>query len=137
MNQIEFHADKSTGASNAKHLHLRKSGSMLTGVCSGIAEYLNVDVQLLRLGAVVLALVSGWTLPAYLAAAFILPLEEDSDAAGGARPLIDGQKVIKQIKLSARQLLSAAAMKDGGAFKHQWEAQVGNLRRAWMDAVQG
>ena len=46
---------------------------MICGVCSGLAEYLNVDVTLVRLGTAVLTAVWGTGLVAYLVAAIIMP----------------------------------------------------------------
>ena len=46
---------------------------MLCGVCSGLAEYLNVDVTLVRLGTAVLTAVWGTGLVAYIVAAIIMP----------------------------------------------------------------
>lgn len=54
---------------------LTKSGSqkMIAGVCGGIAEYLNVDVTVVRLITAVLVLAFGSGALAYLAAAVIMP----------------------------------------------------------------
>ena len=46
---------------------------MICGVCSGLAEYLNVDVTLVRLGTAVLTAVWGTGLVAYIGAAIIMP----------------------------------------------------------------
>ena len=46
---------------------------MICGVCSGLAEYLNVDVTLVRLGTAVLTAVWGTGLVAYIVAAIIIP----------------------------------------------------------------
>ena len=46
---------------------------MICGVCSGLAEYLNVDVTLVRLGTAVLTAVWGTGLVAYIVAAIIRP----------------------------------------------------------------
>ena len=46
---------------------------MICGVCSGLAEYLNVDVTLGRLGTAVLTAVWGTGLVAYIVAAIIMP----------------------------------------------------------------
>ena len=42
-------------------------------MCSGLAEYLNVDVTLVRLGTAVLTAVWGTGLVAYIVAAIIMP----------------------------------------------------------------
>ena len=46
---------------------------MLAGVCTGIAAYFNVDVNIVRLGAVILACMGGVGIIPYIAAAIILP----------------------------------------------------------------
>ena len=46
---------------------------MLCGVCSGIAEYFNLDPTLVRLGVVALAIWWGSGLIAYIVAATIIP----------------------------------------------------------------
>ena len=46
---------------------------MICGVCSGLAEYLNVDVTLVRLGTAVLTAVWGTGLVASIVAAIIMP----------------------------------------------------------------
>lgn len=46
---------------------------MICGVCSGLAEYLNVDVTLVHLGTAVLTAVWGTGLVAYIVAAIIMP----------------------------------------------------------------
>ena len=46
---------------------------MICRVCSGLAEYLNVDVTLVRLGTAVLTAVWGTGLVAYIVAAIIMP----------------------------------------------------------------
>lgn len=56
-------------------------GRMLFGVCAGVANYLKVDVTLVRLALVVLALVTfGVAVVAYLAGWLLIP-EEDKPAA--------------------------------------------------------
>ena len=45
---------------------------MIAGVCAGIAEYVEVDVTLIRLGMVLFAF-SGGGILAYILAIFIIP----------------------------------------------------------------
>ncbi len=58
-----------------KKLYRSKTNRMICGVCGGIAEYFNVDANLVRLIAVVLGL-SGTGILAYIIAAVILPEQE-------------------------------------------------------------
>lgn len=59
------------------------SGRILAGVAGGIAEYLDVDVAIVRLGFVVLTLMGGLGVPLYAAAWLFVPEEgcEQSMAA--------------------------------------------------------
>ena len=57
-----------------KRLYKVEQGKMIFGVCGGIAEYFNVDPSLVRIGWVVLSLITAGTgLLAYIIAAIILP----------------------------------------------------------------
>jgi len=59
------------------------SDRILAGVASGIAEYLDVDVAIVRLGFVVLSLLGGLGVPLYAAGWLLIPEEgaEQSMAA--------------------------------------------------------
>ncbi len=56
-----------------RRLYKTKDGAMLAGVCAGIAEYLSIDVTLVRIGFVLVALAGGSGVLAYLLAAIIMP----------------------------------------------------------------
>jgi phage shock protein C len=56
---------------------------MLAGVCAGLAEYLNVDVTLVRLAFILITLAGGAGLLAYIVAAIVMP---DQGQVGGYRP---------------------------------------------------
>lgn len=61
---------------NSKILVRRTDGRMLAGVCAGIADYLGLDVTLVRVLWVVVALLTGGAgVLAYLAAWIIIPDE--------------------------------------------------------------
>jgi phage shock protein PspC (stress-responsive transcriptional regulator) len=62
-----------------------RSDRVIGGVCGGLGRYFNVDPIIFRIGAVVLALVGGAGLLAYLAALLLIP-SDDSPAAAGATP---------------------------------------------------
>jgi phage shock protein C len=53
-------------------------GRMLAGVCAGIADYLSVDVTIVRVAFAVFTLFGGVGIPAYLACVLLIP-EEGSD----------------------------------------------------------
>jgi len=50
---------------------------MIAGVCAGIAEFFDVDPNLVRLAFVVLGLVGGLAVPLYLAGWVLIPDEGD------------------------------------------------------------
>lgn len=58
----------------------------IAGVCGGFAEYLDLDVTLVRLVWVMLALAGGWGLIGYLVAWLILPEEAATEKASAALP---------------------------------------------------
>ena len=59
---------------STKKLFKSDTNKMLSGVCGGLAEYLGWDASLVRLGVVVLTLVTSFSLVlVYIAAAIILP----------------------------------------------------------------
>lgn len=57
----------------AKRLYRIEDGKILCGVCGGIAEYINLDPNVVRLGFVLLGCVGGTGLLAYIIAAIIVP----------------------------------------------------------------
>ena len=50
---------------------------MLCGVCSGLADYFNIDPTLVRLAWVVLGLMGGSGLLAYIIASIVIPVDPD------------------------------------------------------------
>ena len=60
-----------------KKLYRNTQSKMIAGVCSGLAEYINVDPTIIRVVWALIAL-SGAGLLAYLACALIIP-EKPSD----------------------------------------------------------
>jgi phage shock protein PspC (stress-responsive transcriptional regulator) len=60
-----------------------RAGRLLGGVCSGIADYLDLDVAIVRIAFVVLAFVGGVGIPAYLAGWLLIPEEDAVDSIAG------------------------------------------------------
>ena len=58
---------------NGKKLYRNTENKMLAGVCSGIADYFDIDPTLVRLGWVLFSLLGGSGLLAYIIAATIIP----------------------------------------------------------------
>ncbi len=60
-----------------KKLYRSESDKKLAGVCGGLADYLNVDVTIIRLIWALVAVFGGTGLIAYLIAALIIPTESE------------------------------------------------------------
>ncbi len=60
-----------------KKLYRKTDDKKISGVCSGIAEYTNTDVSIIRILFVILAFWSGIGLVVYICAALILPTKEE------------------------------------------------------------
>lgn len=58
-----------------KKLTRSRTNRQIAGVCGGIAEYLNMDVSLIRLLWVLLVICGGSGILAYIIAAIIIPEE--------------------------------------------------------------
>jgi phage shock protein PspC (stress-responsive transcriptional regulator) len=69
-----------TPAGQASRLPLRRAvdGRMLAGVCAGLADYLAVDVTIVRVAFAVFTFLGGAGIPAYLACLLLIP-EEGTD----------------------------------------------------------
>lgn len=73
-------------ASRTKY-YLDKQNGKFLGVCAGIADYTGFDVTVVRVGTVILTLMtSGWVIPAYFVTAWLAPnkplgLYEDAEDA--------------------------------------------------------
>jgi phage shock protein C len=63
-------------------------GRMLAGVCAGIADYLAVDVTLVRVAFAVFTFLGGAGIPAYLACLLLIPEEGSDQSIAGS--LLDG-----------------------------------------------
>lgn len=61
------------GADMAKRLYKIEYGRKIFGVCGGLAEYMNVDVTIVRIVWGVLGLCYGMGIILYLVCAFVLP----------------------------------------------------------------
>ncbi len=65
-----------------KKLYRSRTEKKICGVCGGIAKYLNVDVTVIRVAAVVLALAGCSGLLIYLICALIMPEEPEAAIEG-------------------------------------------------------
>ena len=67
-----------SGASGRPPLRRAYDGRMLAGVCAGIADYLAIDVTIVRVAFAVFTFLGGAAIPAYLACLLLIP-DEGSD----------------------------------------------------------
>jgi phage shock protein PspC (stress-responsive transcriptional regulator) len=67
-----------TGRTARPPLRRAYDGRMLGGVCAGLADYLAVDVTIVRVAFAVFTFLGGAGIPAYLACLLLIP-EEGSD----------------------------------------------------------
>ena len=58
-----------------KKLYRKEEGKLIAGVCAGIAEYFSIDVTVVRLAWVILSLLAGCGVIAYLIAILIMPIK--------------------------------------------------------------
>jgi phage shock protein PspC (stress-responsive transcriptional regulator) len=72
--------ERPTPTTPASRPPLRRAyqGRMLAGVAAGLADYLGVDVTIVRVAFAVFALLGGAGIPAYLACLLLIP-EEGTD----------------------------------------------------------
>ena len=61
-----------------KKLYRSRNDKKICGVCGGLAKYLNMDVTVVRLLAVLLTLFVGGGLIAYIVAALVMPEEPEN-----------------------------------------------------------
>lgn len=61
-----------------KKLYRSRTDKKVCGVCGGLAKYLNMDVSVIRLIAVLLILFAGGGLLAYIICALVIPEEPDN-----------------------------------------------------------
>ena len=59
----------------SKRLYRSSQDKQLGGVCGGLAEYLEIDSSLVRIGGILLLFVAGTGFLAYLVAWLVIPLD--------------------------------------------------------------
>ena len=114
-----------------KRLYRVREGAWIAGICSGLAAYLDIDVAIVRVLAVVLGFVtSGWLLLAYLIAMFIIPSAQTSAEWAAAHGLpFNTQEIIDRAKREYR----AAAEDMSRDWRRTWRAQRRAWRHEWRD----
>ena len=79
-----------------KKLALSRHDKKIAGVCGGFAEYLELDPTLVRLLWLMMALVVGWGVVAYLVAWIVMPLEAEATPAAAPSPTAAPQPATNQ-----------------------------------------
>jgi phage shock protein PspC (stress-responsive transcriptional regulator) len=89
---------------------------VIAGVCSGIARYFNIDPLIVRIAAVALAFVGGAGVIAYVAAYFLVPVDD-----GTGHPVNDGPSRLATILGAVAIVLAGIALLDGSfGFGFAW-----------------
>ena len=130
-----------TAAAAPKRLYQISDGALLSGICKGIAVYLNVDVTLVRVVFVLAAvLTGGLAVLAYIIMMFIVPYANTPEEHAAARGLpFNARVLVEQAKLKAAQLADAAthaAMHNHSRtaraqWKAEWRRERAQWRREW------
>jgi phage shock protein PspC (stress-responsive transcriptional regulator) len=110
-----------------RRLYQIREGAMLSGVCTGIAAYLDIDVTVVRiLFALFTLLTYGLGVAVYIVMALVVPFahtDEEHAAASGAP--FNAQQVIDRAKKHY------AEFKDGKEWRRHWKQQRREWRRKW------
>ena len=124
---------KSAGPSGPaqKRLYQIREGAMLSGVCTGLAAYLNIDVTIVRIGFVLLTLLtSGIWILVYLVMMLVVPFAntgEEHAAAAGAP--FNAQEVIDRAKKHYSEF------KNSKEWRRHWRQQRREWRRRWHEGA--
>ncbi|HEY3883655.1 MAG TPA: PspC domain-containing protein [Vicinamibacterales bacterium] len=127
------HEAPNATTASPKRLYQIREGAMISGVCNGIAAYLDVDVTLVRIAFALLALLTkGFFLLVYFALMLIIPhaeTPEEQAAARGRR--FTAQDLIDQAK---RNYEDFRTNKD---WRRHWRLQQRAWRRQWRYTLRG
>ncbi len=120
-----------------KRLYQISEGAMLSGVCTGIAAYLAVDVVLVRVAFVALAfLTGGAAVLAYLVLMFIVPYASTSEEHAAARGLpFNARALVERAKQKAAEFANSADWHGSGRqWKKEWRRARAEWRHEWRRA---
>ena len=120
-----------------KRLYQISDGALISGVCKGLAVYLDVDVALVRVLFVIAAvLTGGLAVLVYIVMMFIVPYANTPEELAAARGLpFNARVLVEQAKLKAAQLADAAAHatmhNHSREARAQWKAEWRKARAQW------
>jgi phage shock protein PspC (stress-responsive transcriptional regulator) len=114
-----------------KRLYQIREGAMLSGVCTGIAAYLNVDVTIVRILFVLFTLLTkGIGILVYVVMMLVIPFANtDEERAAAAGTPFNAQQVIDRAKRHY------AEFKDSKEWRRHWRQQRREWRRRWRDGA--
>jgi phage shock protein PspC (stress-responsive transcriptional regulator) len=114
-----------------KRLYQIREGAMISGICTGLAAYLHVDVSIVRILFVVLALLTKgiWVL-VYIGMMLVVPFANtDEERAAAAGAPFNAQEVIDRAKKHY------AEFKDSKEWRRHWRQQRREWRRKWHEGA--
>jgi phage shock protein PspC (stress-responsive transcriptional regulator) len=122
---------KAGGAAGAapKRLYQIREGAIISGVCTGLAAYFNIDVTIVRIAFVLLTiLTTGIWILVYLGMMLAVPYANTGEehAAATGTPF-NAQEVIDQAKKHY------AEFKDSKEWRRHWRQQRREWRRRWHE----
>ena len=121
-------ADETAGA-QTKRLYRVPAGSMIAGVCTGIAAYFTLDVALVRFAFVVAGfLTKGVSIIAYVVMMFVIPEANSPEEASGGAPL-NARDVIRRARSRTAETRRE--------WRRHWRRQRRDWRRHWPAAAPG
>jgi phage shock protein PspC (stress-responsive transcriptional regulator) len=127
----------SSGTPPPRRLYRISEGAMLSGVCNGIAAYLNMDPTFVRLGFILLTIFWGTGLLVYLVMAFVVPeaTTPEQKAAASGMPET-AQEFIRRAKAGYYNAMKnfpdrKAQREWSRQFKRQMRANAGQWRAQW------
>jgi phage shock protein PspC (stress-responsive transcriptional regulator) len=123
-------AEPKTSAAG-KRLYQIREGSMISGVCAGIAAYLDVDVTIVRIAFVVAALLTkGAVLLLYGVLMFVIPYADTPEQRAAARgQAFTAKDLIEQAKRNY------ADIRTNPQWRRQWRRQQREWHRTWRHAT--
>ena len=111
-----------------RRLYRIREGSMLAGVCTGLATYFHLDVTIVRILFVVATfLTSGVVIPVYFVMMLVIPEATTSDEHAAAHGM----------PFSAQDIVDRATKfaKGDQAWRRQWRRKQRQFRREWRTAM--
>ncbi len=132
---------RQSGAATSKRLYQISDGALISGVCKGIAVYLDVDVTLVRVLFVLAGILTGGlAVLVYVLMMFIVPYANTLEEHAAARGLpFNARVLVEQAKLKAAQLADVAAhaamhnrsREERARWKAEWRKARAEWRQEW------